>query len=113
MQPNLGFFIVAYPLLSFFEPLVVEKLFVTLYILLLILSVPFTLKLLGLPVFPASFFAFPATLSYGLAMGFYSYIIALPLVLLAGSICWRLRNGKPSNKVSSSRCVPLCFITFT
>lgn len=90
--PNLGFHIIAYPLLYFFDPLVVEKLFISAYLLLLITSVACLLRLLDKPVFPWAFLVFPAALSYSLAMGFYSYVIALPLVLLGGGICWRLRK---------------------
>lgn len=93
LKPNLGFHIIAYPLLYFFEPLIVEKLFISVYLLLMITSVPCLLRLLDKPVFPWAFLVFPATLSYSLAMGFYSYVIALPLVLLGGGICWRFRNS--------------------
>lgn len=90
--PNLGFHIIAYPLLFLFEPQIVEKLFITIYLLLMAGTVPLMLRLINRPIFPSSFMVFPAALSYGLAMGFYSYIIALPLVLLAGSVCWLLRD---------------------
>lgn len=93
LKPNLGFHIVAYPLLYLFDPLVVEKLFISAYLLLMITSVPCLLRLLDKPVFPWAFLVFPAALSYGLAMGFYSYVIALPLVLLGGGICWRIRKS--------------------
>lgn len=93
LKPNLGFHIVAYPLLYFFDPLVVEKLFISVYLLLMITSVPCLLRLLDKPVFPWAFLVFPAVLSYSLAMGFYSYVIALPLVLLGGGICWRIRKS--------------------
>lgn len=93
LKPNFGFHIVAYPLLYFFDPLIVEKMFVSIYLLLLTISVPCLLKLLDKPLFPWSFLVFPAALSYGLAMGFYSYVIALPLVLLGGGICWRIRKS--------------------
>lgn len=101
LKPNLGFHIIAYPLLFFFDPFVVEKLFVSSYLVMLSVSVPLLLKMIGKPVFPWSFFVFPATLSYSLAMGFYSYIIALPLVLLAAGICWRLRKDS---------CIRLCLV---
>lgn len=92
LVPNLGFHIIAYPLLFLFDPLVVERLFISIYIVMLSVSVPFLLKMIERPIFPWSFFVFPATLSYSLAMGFFSYIIALPLLLLAAGVCWRLRK---------------------
>lgn len=93
LKPNLGFYSIAYPLLYFFEPITVEKLFLSVCLLLQIGSVPCLLKLLDKPVFPWAFLVFPAALSYSLAMGFYSYVIALPLVLLGGGVCWRFRKS--------------------
>ena len=38
--PNLGFHLIAYPLLSVFPPLIVEKIFISTYMVLLGVSVP-------------------------------------------------------------------------
>jgi hypothetical protein len=99
--PNLGFILLAYPLLHFFPPLVVEKIFLSLYIVLMGVSVPFFLRTFEKPAFPISYFVFPVIFNYTLFMGFYSYIVAVPLFLLAFSLAWRIRN-------SSTVCKFLC-----
>ena len=42
--PNLGFIFLGYPLLKFFHPLVVERIFLSLYVALMGASVPFFLR---------------------------------------------------------------------
>ena len=93
--PNLGFIILTYPLLSFFTPLVVERIFISVYIILLGVSVPTFLRTFDKPSLPASFFIFPLIFNYTLLMGFYSYIVAVPMFLLALSFAWRIRNSSP------------------
>ena len=47
--PNLGFNLLAYPMLHFFPPLVAEKLFVSMYIVLMGCSVPLFLHVFNKP----------------------------------------------------------------
>ena len=91
--PNLGFHIIAYPLLNFFAPFTVEKIFISLYIVLMGISVPIFLRTFGKPVLPAAFFLFPVIFNFTLMMGFYSYCITIPLFLLAFSLAWQIRNA--------------------
>jgi hypothetical protein len=92
VTPNLGFHLIAYPLLYFFTPLAVEKIFVSLYILLMGISVPVFLKTFSGRVFPFAYLVFPVMFNFCLMMGFYSYIITVPLFLLAISASWKIRN---------------------
>ena len=94
--PNLGFHLIAYPLLQFFPPLIVEKIFVSIYIFLMGVCVPFFLRSFDKTVFPTAFLVFPATFNFTLMMGFYSYVIAVPFFLLATSLAWRTRNKRAS-----------------
>jgi hypothetical protein len=91
--PNLGFHLVAYPLLAFFSPRIVEKLFVSLYILLMTVSVPCFLRTFGNRPFPLSYLVFPLLFNYALMMGFYSFSLAVPCMLLSISLAWSLREG--------------------
>jgi hypothetical protein len=100
--PNLGFILLAYPLLHFFPPLVVEKIFLSFYIVLMGVSVPFFLRTFEKPAFPVSYFVFPVIFNYTLLMGFYSYIVAVPFFLLAFSFAWRIRD-------TSATCKFVCF----
>jgi len=90
--PNWGFHLIAYPLLSIVSPLTAEKIFISIYIILFSAAVPLSLKLLKLPLFPWSFLAAPAIWSYSLGMGFYSFVIALPLLTLAMALTIRMRT---------------------
>lgn len=99
--PNLGFHLIAYPLLHLFPLLIVEKLFVTFYILLMGVSVPVFLKTFGSRVFPFAYFVFPVLFNFCLMMGFYSYVITVPLFLLALSVSWKIRNSSLPLKIFS------------
>jgi hypothetical protein len=90
--PNLGFHLFTYPLLTLFSPLVAERLFITLYILLMTSTVPCFLYSFGSRPFPLSFFVFPILFNYTLMMGFYSFSIAVPCMLLSMAVAWTLRR---------------------
>lgn len=90
--PNMGFHLIAYPLLQFFQPLITEKIFVSIYIFLMGACVPFFLRSFDKPVFPMTFLVFPVIFNLNLMMGFYSYTITIPLFLLAVSISWQFRD---------------------
>lgn len=90
--PNLGFHIVAYPWMQFFPPWAVERIFLSIYIALIAISVPVFLRTFGRPFLPGSFFVFPIIFNYTLLMGFYSYVVAVPLFLLAFSLAWKIRS---------------------
>jgi hypothetical protein len=89
--PNLGFHAVAYPLLTFFSPLVTEKIFISLYILLMTVSVPCFLRSFGNRSMPLSYLVFPLLFNYAFMMGFYSFSLAVPCMLLSIALAWSLR----------------------
>jgi len=92
LRPNLGFTMVGYPLLAWLSPLSAERAFVTLYILLAGISVPFFLKTFGRAVFPAALLSLPVLFNFPLMMGFYSYVLAVPIFLLCVVLGWRIRH---------------------
>jgi hypothetical protein len=92
LVPNLGFNLLAYPLINFLPPLVVERVFLTIYIVLMGSSVPLLLKTFGRPIFPFAYFVFPVIFNYTLLMGFFSYTIAVPLFILSFCLAWKVRN---------------------
>ena len=96
--PNLGFNLLSYPMLHFFPPLVVEKLFISIYIILMGAIVPFFLHVFNKSSMPLSFFVFPVIFNFTLLMGFYSYVIAIPLFLIAFSFSWKIRNRSTTCK---------------
>jgi len=90
--PNLGFHMIAYPLLSLFSPEATERVFLSIYIVLMGISVPFYLRTFGKTVFPYAYLVVPLLFNFTLMMGFYSYSIAIPLYLIAFSCCFSLRS---------------------
>jgi len=96
--PNLAFTLFSYPLLQFFSPLIVEKLFISIYILLLGISIPFFLRTFNIASLPFIYFVFPVIFNFNLLMGFYSYVISIPLFLVAFCISWKIRNRSPACK---------------
>src|SRR5262249_49613891 len=92
IRPSLGFNVVAYPLLAIFDPFVVEKIFISLYVILVAVSLPVFLRAGQKSLFPVSFLIFPVLFCYPVMMGFYSYIIGIPLLVLSLSIYWTIRT---------------------
>jgi hypothetical protein len=90
--PNIAFTLFSYPLLQFFSPLVTEKIFISIYIILLGSSVPFFLHTFNKASLPFIFFIFPVIFNFNLMMGFYSYVISVPIFLIAFSVSWKIRN---------------------
>ncbi|MCK9418564.1 MAG: hypothetical protein M0R70_04185 [Nitrospirae bacterium] len=90
--PNMGFHLIAYPLLSVFPPLIVEKIFISCYMVLMGVSVPLLLRTFNRPVLPLAYLVFPVLFNFTLLMGFYSYAITVPLFILAFALSWEIRN---------------------
>ena len=90
--PNLAFTLLSYPLLQFFPPLIVEKIFISIYIVLLGISTYFFLDTFNKRSILFIFFVFPVIFNFNLMMGFYSYVITVPLFLIAFSVSWKIRN---------------------
>jgi hypothetical protein len=91
--PNLGFHLIAYPLIKLFPPYVTERIFISIYILLMTVSVPVFLRTFGNRAMPLSFLSFPLLFSFPFMMGFYSFTIAVPCMLLAMCAAWSLRTA--------------------
>jgi hypothetical protein len=101
VTPNFGFHLIAYPLLHFFSPQIVEKLFVSIYIILMGVSVPVFLKTFAKQVFPFAYMVFPVLFNFCILMGFYSFVVTVPLFLLALSLSWKVRNSPLPLKIFS------------
>lgn len=89
---NLGFHAVALPLARFLSPAATEKVFLSLYVLLLAGGVPRYLRGFGTPAFPLSFLVFPLIWNFSLLMGSYSYAAGVALLLLFLSVVWDCRE---------------------
>jgi len=96
--PNLAFILISYPLLQFFPPLIVEKLFISIYIVLMGSSVYLFLRTFNKASLTFIFFVFPVIFNFNLMMGFYSYVITVPLFLFAFSLSWKTRNRSAAYK---------------
>lgn len=94
VAPNLGFTLFAYPWLAILPPVAVERVFLTIYVLLFAASVPLWLRAFRRAAFPLSYFAFVALFSMPVMMGFYSEIIGTPLLLLAVALAWKMRESR-------------------
>jgi hypothetical protein len=92
LLPNLGFHLVAYPLLYLLSPMAVERVFLSLYILLMGISVPFLLRSFGVRPLPLSYFVFPVLFNYALMLGFYSFSLAVPCMLMGIAAAWLVRT---------------------
>jgi hypothetical protein len=90
--PNLAFTFLSYPLLEFFSPIVVEKLFISIYIALMGISTYFFLDTFNKTSLHFIFLVFPVIFNFNLFMGFYSYIVSIPFFLVAFSISWKIHN---------------------
>jgi hypothetical protein len=90
--PNLGFNLIAYPLLGIYPPFTVEKIFLSVYMVLMGVSIPCFLRVFGSAPFPFSYLVFPVIFNFALLKGFYSYALAVPLFLLACALSWKVRD---------------------
>lgn len=92
--PNLGFNLIVSPLLVLVKPLIAEKIFLTIYILLMGFSVRYFIRTFapGKPL-TVQLLAIPVIFNFTLMMGFYSYSIAVPVFLIALAMVWRQRNS--------------------
>jgi hypothetical protein len=94
VAPNLGFIAISYYLLAIFHPLVAEKIFITIYAVSTGMAVPLLIKKAGANCFPVAFLLFPMLYCYPVMMGFYSYIIGIPLLVAALVIYWTLHKRR-------------------
>lgn len=92
--PNLGFLAISYPFIHFIDPFTVERIFISIYILIMSTSVPVYIRTFAPSNLPLSFIVFPLIFNFCLMMGFYSYVIAVPCLLLAISFAWATRSRK-------------------
>jgi len=92
--PNLGFNLIVYPLLFLVKPLIAEKIFLTIYILLTGLSVRYFIRTFAPgKQMTVQLLAIPVIFNFTLMMGFYSYSIAVPVFIAAVALVWRNRNS--------------------
>lgn len=99
LVPNLGFHVIAFPLLQIWSPIVTEKVFVTLYAILLGSGYLYFLHSFEKPLFPRAYFMLPVIFNFTLLMGNYSYTIAIPVYIVGLGLQWKFRNSKTSVKL--------------
>lgn len=96
LVPNLGFQLVAYPLLAVFAPLVVEKIFLSCYLLLLGCATPALVRSFApnlSPAHPLQLLTIPLMFNLTLMLGFYSYSLGVAVMLLVLAWLHRLRSA--------------------
>ena len=91
--PNLGFHVIAFPLLQIWSPIVTEKVFITLYVILLGSGYLYFLHAFEKPKFPHAYFVLPVIFNFTLLMGNYSYTIAIPVYIIGLALQWKFRNA--------------------
>jgi hypothetical protein len=94
LSPNLGFILFGLPLLKVASPEVVERLFVSVYVIVVLTGVPFLLRTFRHPALPLSLLAIPVVFNYGFLFGFYSYSLAAALLIPALALLWRSRDAR-------------------
>ena len=96
LLPNWGFNLFSYPLIQFFSPINTEKIFISIYILLMGLSLITFLHVFNRPIYPYSYIGLLVIYNFTLMMGNYSYTIGIPLFFFALSLHW---NGLSRTKL--------------
>jgi hypothetical protein len=92
LVPNLGFHLLSYPLLKFFSLFTVERIFLSLYLIFIAIAFPYFLHSFGKSIFPFAYFIFPVVFNFNLMMGFYAYIISIPILFFAIALQWNVRT---------------------
>ncbi|MBN2489245.1 MAG: hypothetical protein JXQ29_00145 [Planctomycetes bacterium] len=91
---------VALPILMLlFEPLVAERVFLTIYLLLFVFAIRYFLRSIGPDQGVFAFLALPLVYHFPLFMGFYNFTCSVPLMLLALGFWWRHRDRLFSARV--------------
>ncbi len=90
--PNLGAAVPLYLLTAFLPPVMAEKVFLSLFIVLLAGVMPLLARLAGNAAYPASFVIFPLLFSRMTMPGFYSFMLGVPLWLWAMWLFWQMRD---------------------
>ena len=87
---NNGFNAIAMLLVGRYSPFIIEKIFISLYVIMTTLSCVALMKSLNKPLFPVGYLILPVLYNLNLMMGFYSYAIAVPVLILA--LAFQLRG---------------------
>lgn len=111
LSPNLGYWIFTYPWISWFSPVVADKIFISTYILLFGISTPVYIHVINKRPFPHSFIAFALLYNFSILMGFYSYAIGISLLMMSIAAFWFFRDSAKRIQVSLFNFfgVTLCF----
>jgi len=97
LEPNWFSHLVLAGLMAFFSPLTADKVLLSLYVILLPLSVRYALSSTRPGSEFLSILAFPFTFNFLFSMGFYNFIFSLPVFFFVVGRCVKDR-GKPSAK---------------
>lgn len=90
LLPNWGFNLFSLAFIQLFSPINTEKIFISIYILLMGLSLITFLHVFNRPIYPYSYIGLLVIFNFTLMMGFYSYTIGIPLLLFAISLNWKV-----------------------
>jgi hypothetical protein len=96
LEPNLGFYLLAYPLLLLFDPATVEKLFVSLVAVVFCYGGRWTLRRINPEAALLALLLVPLSWHYFIHLGFYSFSLGVALLLPAfGLVQAPLRRLRP------------------
>ena len=81
VEPNLGFYLIAYPLSLVFGIFVAEKIFLSLLALIFCYGVRYAISLINSKAMALSYLSIPMVFGYFTHMGFYNYMLGVALFL--------------------------------
>ena len=81
-------------LMLFVSPLTAEKIFLTIYVVVFVLSILYFLESVDKESSFFTLFAFPFIYNFLLHMGFYNFVFSVPLMFLAIGYWWRRRSKR-------------------
>ena len=80
-------------------PLLAEKLFLTLYALIFIISIYYYVESANRQNLPVALFAIPFAFNFIFMMGFYNYALGIPLFFLAIGYTWKHRENLTASRL--------------
>lgn len=96
LEPNLGFYLIAYPLSLIFRFDLIERLFLTIYTLIFCYGARYAIAQVNGHATFLSFLAIPMAIGYFSHMGFYNYSIGMALFLPTIAYwCWQYTSKRP------------------
>jgi hypothetical protein len=100
LEPNLGFYLVAYPLTLVFDDRIAERIFLTLLAFAFCYGARYALSLVRQEGSYLSYLAIPATYHYFIHMGFFNYALGVAAFLPAFALCASAYQGNHARRLA-------------